>query len=104
MAKAWAQLGDRALIGDELKVFCGTSENAVKTQIWIAVSVYVLVAILRKQLKLDASLYTLMQVFSVTVVEKASIEPVILQTADSSELVMKNCPGSRLPRIGGLRV
>jgi hypothetical protein len=60
----------------------------VKTQIWIAVSVYVLVAILRKRLKLDASLYTLMQVFSVTVFEKASIESVILQTTDSSELAM----------------
>jgi hypothetical protein len=71
-----------------IKAFHGTSENAVKTQIWIAVSVYVLVAIIRKRLKLDASLYTLMQVFSVTVFEKASIESVISQTADSSELVM----------------
>jgi hypothetical protein len=68
-----------------IKAFYGTSENAVKTQIWIAVSVYVLIAIIRKRLKLDASLYTLMQVFSVTVFEKASIESVILQTADSSE-------------------
>ena len=71
-----------------IKAFYGTSENAVKTQIWIAVSVYVLVAIIRKRLKLDASLYTLMQVFSVTVFEKASIESVILQTADSSDPVM----------------
>lgn len=71
-----------------IKTFYGTSENAVKTQIWIAVSVYVLVAIIRKRLKLDASLYTLMQVFSVTVFEKASIEAVISQTADSLEYVM----------------
>jgi len=71
-----------------IKKFYGTSENAVKTQIWIAVSVYVLVAIIRKRLKLDVSLYTLMQVFSVTVFEKASIESVILQTAYSSEPVM----------------
>jgi hypothetical protein len=71
-----------------IKAFYGTSENAVKTQIWIAVSVYVLVAIIRKRLKLDASLYTLMQVFSVTVFEKASIESLILQTADSSDPVM----------------
>jgi IS4 transposase len=71
-----------------IKAFYGTSENAVKTQIWIAVSVYVLVAIIRKRLTLDASLYTLMQVFSVTVFEKASIESVILQTADGSEHVM----------------
>ena len=68
-----------------IKAFYGISENAVKTQIWIAVSVYVLVAIVRKRLRLDASLYTLMQVFSVTVFEKTSIESVILQTVDSSE-------------------
>ena len=60
----------------------------MKTQIWIAVSVYVLAAIVRKRLKLEVSLYTLMQVFSVTVFEKASIESIILQTADSSEFVM----------------
>jgi Transposase DDE domain/Domain of unknown function (DUF4372) len=71
-----------------IKTFFGTSENAVKTQIWIAVSVYVLVAIIRKRLKLDVSLYTLMQVFSVTVFEKASIESLILQTVDSSGPVM----------------
>jgi len=46
-----------------IKQFYGTSENAVKTQIWIAVSVYVLVAIVRKRLDLDASLYTLLQIF-----------------------------------------
>jgi hypothetical protein len=71
-----------------IKQFYGTSENAVKTQIWIAVSVYVLVAIVRKRLELDVSLYTLMQVFSVTVFEKASIESVVFQEADSSEYVM----------------
>jgi len=71
-----------------IKKFYGTSENAVKTQIWIAVSVYVLVAIVRKRLKLDVSLYTLMQVFSVTVFERSSVESVIFQTADSSEHVM----------------
>ena len=71
-----------------IKAFYGTSENAVKTQIWIAVSVYVLVAIVRKRLKLDASLYILTHLFSVTVFEKASIESVILQTADDSEPVM----------------
>jgi hypothetical protein len=71
-----------------IKQFYGTSENAVKTQIWIAVSVYVLAAIVRKRLKLDVSLYTLMQVFSVTVFEKASIESIISQTADSSKPVM----------------
>ena len=73
-----------------IKTFYGTSENAVKTQIWIAVSVYVLVAIVRKRLNLDASLYTLMQVFSVAVFEKASIESLILQTADSSVSASEN--------------
>ncbi len=50
--------------------FYGTSENAVKTQIWIAVSVYVLVAIIKKRLHLDASLHTLLQILSVTLFEK----------------------------------
>src|SRR5579864_6972627 len=57
-----------------IKRFYGTSENAVKTQIWIAVSVYVLVAIVRKQLGLEASLCTLLQVISVTVFEKMPIQ------------------------------
>jgi len=60
----------------------------VKTQIWIAVSVYVLAAIVRKRLKLEVSLYTLMQVLSVTVFEKASIVSVIFQTANGSAYVM----------------
>ncbi len=54
----------------KIKSFFGTSENAVKTQIWIAVSVYVLVAILKKRLKLEMSLYTILQIFSITLFEK----------------------------------
>ena len=53
-----------------IKAFYGTSENAVKTQIWIAVGIYVLVAIVRKRLGLDASLYQILQIFSVTLFEK----------------------------------
>ena len=53
-----------------IKRFFGTSENAVKSQIWIAVSVYVLVAIVKKRLNLDASLYTLLQILSLTSFEK----------------------------------
>jgi len=53
-----------------IKAFYGTSENAVKTQIWIAISVYVLVAILKKKLELKASLYTILQILSVTIFEK----------------------------------
>jgi len=56
-----------------IKAFYGTSENAVKTQIWIAVSIYVLVAIIRKRLALDASLYQILQIFSVTLFEKTPI-------------------------------
>lgn len=56
-----------------IKRFYGTSENAVKSQIWIAVSVYVLVAIIKKQLNLDVSLYTLLQIFSVTLFEKIPV-------------------------------
>ncbi len=56
-----------------IKRFFGTSENAVKTQVRIAVSVYVLVAIIKKRLNIDASLYTILQVLSVTVFEKMQL-------------------------------
>lgn len=56
-----------------IKAFYGTSENAVKTQIWIAISVYLLVAIVKKRLNLDASLYTILQIISVTVFEKTPL-------------------------------
>ena len=67
-----------------IKRFYGTSENAVKSQIWIAVSVYVLVAILKKRLNLDASLYTLLQILSVTLFEKMPLYQVV--TAGGSKL------------------
>jgi hypothetical protein len=57
-----------------IKKFLGTSENAVKSQIWIAVSVYVLVAIVKKRLALDAPLYTLLQILSVTLFEKMPLQ------------------------------
>ena len=56
-----------------IKAFFGTSANAVKTQIWVAVSVYVLVAIIRKRLELDSSLYQILQILSVTLFEKTPI-------------------------------
>jgi hypothetical protein len=56
-----------------IKAFYGTTENAVKTQIWIAIIVYVMVAIVKKQLKLDLSLYTILQILSVTLFEKTPI-------------------------------
>jgi hypothetical protein len=63
-----------------IKRFYGTSENAVKTQIWIAVSVYVLVAIVKKRLGLDASLYTLLQILSVTLFEKMPMQQALSMT------------------------
>lgn len=60
-----------------IKAFYGTSENAVKTQIWTAVSVYVLVAIIKKQLNLSASLYTILQILSITLLEKTPILQVL---------------------------
>jgi len=56
-----------------IKKFLGNSENAVKTQIWCAVSTYVLIAIVKKELQLNASLYTLLQILSVSVFEKTEV-------------------------------
>lgn len=67
-----------------IKAFYGTTENAVKTQIWIAVSVYVLVAIVRKRLGLELSLYQILQILSVTLFEKTPILQV-LQPIDSQD-------------------
>src|ERR1700687_4160918 len=66
-----------------IKRFFGTSENAVKTQIWIAVSVYVLIAIVKKRLKLEASLYTLLQILSVTLFEKIPMDQAL--TGDNTK-------------------
>jgi hypothetical protein len=68
-----------------IKRFYGTTENAVKTQIWIAVSVYVLVAIVKKRLDLDASLYTLLQILSLTLFEKMPILQALSQNQTASE-------------------
>jgi len=61
-----------------IKVFFGTSENAVKTQIWIAVSVYVLVAIVKKRLALSASLYEILQILSLTMFERIPLDQLLL--------------------------
>ena len=66
-----------------IKKFLGTSENAVKTQIWCAVSTYVLIAIVRKELQLDASLYTLLQILSVSVFEKTPLNKAFLDAGDT---------------------
>ncbi len=63
-----------------IKSFFGTSENAVKSQIWIAVSIYVLVAIIKKKLNIKTSLYTILQILSVTVFEKTPLVQVLTDT------------------------
>ena len=68
-----------------IKSFYGTSENAVKTQIWIAISIYVLVAIIKKRLNLDMSLYTFLQILSVTVFEKVSIYQLLTEFAYTTQ-------------------
>jgi hypothetical protein len=70
-----------------IKAFYGTSENAVKTQIWIAVSIYVLVAIARKRLGLEKSLYQILQIFSITSLEKVPILEVFEAFDSQSELL-----------------
>lgn len=76
-----------------IKRFFGTSENAVKSQIWIAVSVYVLVAIVKKRLNLDASLYTLLQILSVTLFEKMPLQQAFTTPAS---IESRDQPGNQL--------
>lgn len=80
-----------------IKAFFGTNENAVKTQIWIAISVYVLVAIVKKRLGAEASLYTILQILSLTLFEKTNLNQLLndadLQTpgsVDSNQLNLFN--------------
>jgi hypothetical protein len=68
-----------------IKAFYGTSENAVKTQIWIAATVYVLVAIVKKQLNLDRSLYTMLQILSVSLFEKVPLSQLFIQFGPQNE-------------------
>jgi hypothetical protein len=63
-----------------IKAFYGTSENAMKTQIWIAITIYVLVAIIKKQLKLESSLYSMLQILSVSLFEKTPLFQLLSQT------------------------
>jgi hypothetical protein len=72
-----------------IKAFFGTNENAVKTQIWIAISVYVLVAIVKKRLAVEASLYTILQILSLTLFEKTPIDQ-LLNDADPQNLDQLN--------------
>ena len=74
-----------------IKAFFGTSENAVKSQIWIAVSVYVLVAIIKKRLNIEASLYTILQILSLTVFERIPLNQVLTDADyNSNDLAFPN--------------
>jgi hypothetical protein len=72
-----------------IKKFYGTTENAVKTQIWIAISVYVLVAIVKKRLKTEASLYTILQILSLTLFEKTPLDQ-LLTNIEMQEATSQN--------------
>jgi len=68
-----------------IKSFFGTSENAVKSQIWIAISVYVLVAIIKKRLDLKVDLYTILQVLSLTLFEKTPLDQLFMKSDSQDE-------------------
>ena len=70
-----------------IKSFFGTSDNSVKTQVWIAVTVYVLVAIIKKRLGLKQDLYTLLQILSLTLFEKTPILSLLQQARYNLEMV-----------------
>lgn len=76
-----------------IKAFFGRSENAVKSQIWIAISVYVLVAIVKKRLKLSASLYQLLQILSLTLFEKTPLDQLLAQSITDE---IDQSPGKQL--------
>ena len=73
-----------------IKSFFGTSENAVKTQIWIAITVYVLVAIIKKRLNIDISLYTILQILSVTLFEKTPLIQLVTNYDYKNYLKIRN--------------
>ncbi len=76
---------------ESVKHFLGNSENVVKTQVWCAVATYVLIAIVKKELQLDASLYTNLQILSVSVFEKTQLSSALQANAeDISELDLAN--------------
>jgi IS4 transposase len=63
-----------------IKHFYGTSDNAVKTQVWISICVYVLVAIVKKELKIQSSLYSILQVLSVNAFEKTALDQLLAKS------------------------
>ena len=76
-----------------IKTFYGTDENAVKTQIWIAVSAYLLVAIMKKELRLEQSMYEILQILSITILQKT---PVLQVFSDYHDSTKNTCPANQL--------
>jgi len=68
----------------KIKKFWGESENAVKTQIWIAICNYLLVAIIKKELKIEKSLYEILQIISVSIVDKSQLNQLLSETASNN--------------------
>jgi hypothetical protein len=79
-----------------IKAFFGTSENAVKSQIWMAVSVYVLVAIVKKRLHLSTTLYEMLQILSLTMFERIPLDHLLAQAAlEDTDHISDKPPGRR---------
>ena len=68
-----------------IKSFFGVTENAVKSQIWIAISVYVLIAIIKKRLKLELKLYTILQILSLSLFEKVPLDQLLMDFENKNE-------------------
>ena len=68
-----------------IKSFFGVTENAVKSQIWIAISVYVLIAIIKKRLKLELNIYTILQILSLSLFEKIPLDQLLMNFENKHE-------------------
>ena len=84
-----------------IKAFFGTSQNAVKTQVWIAIAVYVLVAIVKKRLNLQPSLHTILQILSLALFEKQPLDQLLAQTVNTNELAEPANQLNLFPHISG---
>ena len=93
---------DQAAYLSSRPAFLGTNENAVKTQIWIAISVYVLVAIVKKRLGVAASLYTILQILSLTLFEKTPLDQLLNDAALQNLRFSRFQPVEFLQLIAGL--
>jgi hypothetical protein len=84
-----------------IKAFFGTSQNAVKTQVWIAITVYVLVAIVKKRLNVQASLHTILQILSLALFEKRSLDQLLAQITNTDQAVETANQLNLFPQISG---